>query len=96
MEEIKFLALPTASQLERQMRDEDHPIKSRSIIERYRLQQWRILQAQRKCAVIAVEIMRPQDFRRIHSEYQQAMRDLRARYEDNCVQVFSEKCERGL
>ena len=90
--EIRFISLPSAMQLQDQLA----PNAPRSIIERYRAQQWRILQAQRKAAVIAAEVLRPNDFRRIKQDFQMVLRDAREKFENQAVAIFSEKCTKGL
>jgi hypothetical protein len=98
-QEIKFIALPTAKQLELMLEDRgQYPVGKEElpVVQRYRAQQWRIVQAQRKAAAIAAEVIRPNEFKDVYWKYRQRVRDARSQFEDECVAIFSEICTKGL
>lgn len=95
-DEIKFIALPSATQLADWMVDNGRESQSRALISRYRAQQWRIVQAQRKAATMAAQVMRYNQWRDVNQKYRDRLRDAREKYEDECVSIFSETCTKGL
>jgi hypothetical protein len=87
--EVNFLALPSLDQLKRAGMTEAQAGA-------YRTAQWRIRQAQESCAVVAAEILRPQDVTDAKHELREAMYTARRKYREHCLSVFSEKCTKGL
>lgn len=99
-QEIKFIALPRESDLRRMLEDrgqaDKYADRDPSVIQRYRRQLWKLHLAQRSAAVIAVEVMRPHEFRDIKQKRDDRMRAIREQFESECLAVFSETCTKGL
>lgn len=96
-EEIKFLRLPSIIELEHQAeRTMENGKLPQTLRERYVRSQWQVYRAQRRAAVVAVEVCRPTQARQLKQEYRFRVEEARAKFEDGCVNEFSEYCTKGL
>lgn len=95
--EIKYIALPSVEQVKRAQSQASSTIgdPDRSM-RRYENAIWRMQFQQRKAAVIAAEIMRPQDMREPRHQYRTEVMMAREKYEQAALAVFSEVCTKGL
>lgn len=89
--EIKFISLPSIRDLQRA-----EPDLNETKLRNYEAAQFRIMMAQRKAAVIAAEILRPDELRHHRMVYRDACAKARSEFEDKAVGIFSETCTRGL
>lgn len=96
-EEVKFLRLPSMLELEREAeRTMEGRLLPAALKNRYRSAQWQIYRAQRKAAVVAVEVCRPQQARELKMERKFKLERINQEFEDACVEQFSEYCTKGL
>lgn len=89
IEEIKFISLPGARDISRMGATEEQ-------VRSYQTAQWIIRRAQERCAVLATQFLRPDDYKRHQYEYRQAMQMARAKRNEALLAVFSETCTKGL
>ena len=94
-QEIKFISLPGYHQLEAAI---ERPVEPRHMqkLQSYSGALHRIKEAQRQAAVIAAELLRPQDLYEAKAERRRAVEEARKKYQDAAVAVFSETCTKGL
>jgi hypothetical protein len=98
VEEVTFIALPSARDIEAAFERLEYYEKRRAgpVLDRYREAMWRIRRAQEQCAVVATQVLRPDDYRDAQREYR--LKCDKARQERNTalLKVFSEKCTKGF
>ncbi len=88
-DEITFIALPSQRNLQDRGATEE-------TLRRYAAAQWRIRQAQEQCAVVAVSILRPEEYRVMQQQYLRICSEARHARNEKLLKVFSEKCTKGL
>jgi hypothetical protein len=89
LEEIKFIALPSARDIKRAGATEEQ-------VRAYQAHQWRIRRAQEACAVAATQFLRPDDYRMHQQEYRMICEQARHKRNQALLAVFSETCTKGL
>lgn len=95
--EVNYIALPSVEDVKRaQARAGQFTNDENPTLRRYEAALWRIHHQQRKAAVIAAEIIRPQDMRGPKDAYRAAVSVARDTYEQAALKVFSERCTKGL
>lgn len=97
VQEVRYTSLPSVEDLKQaQARNGQFTNDENPQIRRYEQVLWRLQYHQRKAAVIAAEVVRPQDMRGPKQDYRVACQMAREKYEQAALAVFSEVCTKGL
>ena len=81
--EIRYTALPSVEDLKQaQVRNGQFTNDDNPALKRYEVALWRLQFHQRKAAVIAAEVARPQDMRQPKHDYRTAVMMAREKYEE--------------
>lgn len=103
MDDIEFLALPKISQI----REAVHRInfsndpnrneyRRERIVEKYSNASYRLNALQEDLAVIALEALRPMDFRELSYARKEAYSKANKKFREGAVKIFSEICTKGM
>jgi hypothetical protein len=95
--DIKFTSLPSTDQVVSGMSDQGRSHQQiERLAETYRNAMFRIQEAQKLAAVIAVQALRPGDWNEINQTRKAMIREANEQARKRALEVFSDYCTRGL